>query len=182
MFGIEHWGLVPDMMAVAKGIASGYLPLGACIATSAVSKKFDEALFFHLITYGCGTPVPCAAALANIEIIEREGLPERAAAMGEYFSKKAQTLYEHPTVGDIAGIGLLWSIELVKDRKSKEKFGRAADALTVRKFREAGLITRVEGGAVRFVPPLIIAEDEIDESIAIMDKVIGQMEKELSAS
>lgn len=181
MFAVEHWGLVPDMMALAKGIASGYLPLGACIATSEVSKKFDEALFIHLITYGCGTPAPCAAALANIEIIERERLPERAAAMGEYFSKKAEALYEHPTVGEIAGIGLLWNIELVKDKKSKERFGPAADALTVRKLREAGLITRVDGGAIRFTPPLIITEDEIDESIAIMDKVIGQMEKELSA-
>jgi len=179
MFGIEHWEVAPDIMATAKGIVSGYLPLGACIASSEIAKKFDESPmpFMHVITFA-GTPACCAAGLANIEILEREKLPERAAAMGEYFSKRAQTLYEHPMVGDIRGIGLLWAIELVKDRKTKEKPSAEVNGVAMGKLYEAGLITRVDEESIRFIPPLIITEDEIDESITIIDKVIGELEKQ----
>ena len=179
MFGIEHWGVTPDIMVMAKGIVSGYLPLGACIASSEISKKFDEsnAPFIHVITFA-GTPACCAAALANIEILEREKLVENAATMGEYFSKQVQTLYEHPMVGDIRGTGLLWAIELVKDKKSKEKPSSKVNTAAIKKLYEAGLITRVDTECIRFIPPLIITEEEIDESIAIIDKVIGELEKE----
>ena len=98
--------------------------------------------------------------------------------MGEYFSKRAQALYEHPMVGDIRGIGLLWAIELVKDKQSKEKPSTAVNSAAMKKLYEAGLITRVDAECIRFIPPLIITQDEIDESIAIMDKVIGELEKE----
>ena len=182
MFGIEHWGVVPDIMAMAKGISSGYLPLGACTTTSEINKKFEESktgAFRQVATFG-GLPACCAAALANIEIIENEKLVERAASMGEYFSKKVQTLCEHPMVGDIRGLGLLWDIELVKDRKTKERLTREESVNLTMKLREAGLITRADEGNIRFIPPLVITRDEIDESIAIMDKVIGKLEKELS--
>lgn len=182
MFGIEHWGVVPDIMTMAKGLTSGYLPLAACISKSEVHSKFDEGrgFFFHIITFG-GLPASCAAALANIEIIEREKLVERAATMGEYVSKRLQTLYEHSIVGDIRGIGLMWGVELVKDKKSKERLTPTEGRNLAAKLREAGLITRAEDGTIRFFPPLIITQDEIDESIAIMDKVIGELEKEFSA-
>ncbi|MGR3295095.1 MAG: aminotransferase family protein [Candidatus Bathyanammoxibius sp.] len=181
MFGIEHWDVVPDIMTTAKGISSGYLPLGACTTTSEISQKFEESdarAFRQVATFG-GLPACCAAAQANIEIIENEKLVERAISMGEYFSKKAQTLCEHPMVGDIRGLGLLYNIELVKDRKTKERLTREESASLTKKLREAGLITRADEGNIRFMPPLVITRDEIDESIAIMDKVIGEMEKEL---
>lgn len=185
MFAVEHWGVVPDFMTVAKGIISGYLPLGACISKSEVSEKFegkkDREAFRHTITYG-GMPACCAASLVNIEIMEREKLPERAATMGEYFAKQIQTLYEHPIVGDIRGTGLMWAIELVKDKKSKEKLTPEEDTKIREKLREGGLITSCMGGAIRFLPPLIITQGEIDESITIMDKVISEFGKELSAS
>jgi len=182
MFAVEHWEMVPDIMTVAKGMISGYLPIGACITKTELSEKFqgEQQAFRHIITYG-GMPACCAAALVNIDILEREKLPERAAAMGEYFSKKAEALYEHRIVGDIRGIGLMWGIELVKDKKTKEKLGRDDDRKVMEKLSEGGLLIAVNAGVIRFLPPLVITESEIDESIAIMDKAIGEFEKELSA-
>lgn len=182
MFAAEHWGVVPDIMTIAKGIVSGYLPLGACVTKAELSKKFEDEkkAFRHIITYG-GMPAPCAAALVNIDILEREKLPERAATMGEYFSRKVEKLWEHPIVGDIRGMGLMWGIELVKDKKTKEKFSSEDDKKVRKKLREGGLLTSCSDGVIRFLPPLCITESEIDESIAIIDKVIGELGKELSA-
>jgi len=178
MFGMENWGVVPDIMTMAKGITSGYLPLAACIAKSEVSQKFEDEAFQQVITFG-GLPTSCAAALANIEIIEKEKLVERAATLGEYVAQQMQTLYEHPMVGDIRGIGLMWGVELVKDRKSKERLTPEVGRDLALKLRQAGLITRTQDGTIRFFPPLVITQDEIDESIAIMDRAIGELEKEL---
>jgi adenosylmethionine-8-amino-7-oxononanoate aminotransferase len=180
MFGIEHWGIIPDIMTMAKGITSGYLPLSACITKSEIGKKFEESndVFRQVTTFG-GLPACCAAALANIEIIEKERLVERAATMGEYVSNQIRTLGEHPMVGDIRGIGLMWGVELVKDRKTKQRLTRDEGTRLATKLREAGLITRAEDGTIRFFPPLIITRDEVNESIGIMDRVISQMEKEL---
>jgi len=182
MFAIEHWGVVPDIMTVAKGIISGYLPLGACITKTELSEKFEEErqAFRHIITYG-GMPACCAAGLVNIEIMEREKLSERAAAMGERFLKKAEALYEHSIVGDIRGMGLMCAIELVKDKKTKEQLGREEQQKLGTKFRDNGLIVSSGNGVIRFMPPLIITESEIDESLAIIEKVISEVEKELSA-
>ena len=88
-------------------------------------------------------------------------------------------LHAHPMVGDIRGVGLMWGVELVKDRKTKEKLTRREGVDLVLKLRNAGLITRAEDATIRIVPPLVITKDEIDESIAIIDKVIGQLEEEL---
>jgi adenosylmethionine-8-amino-7-oxononanoate aminotransferase len=186
MFGIENFGVVPDIMTMAKGLTSGYLPLAACIANTEVARKFageDRETFRHVITFG-GNPVSCAVALVNIDIMERERLPEKVGALGDYLKDQIQILYKHPVVGDIRGIGLMYAIELVKDRKTKEKFGKklGLDNRFVGKLREAGLLTRVRGGAIRFIPPLTITRSEIDESIAIMDQVIGELGKEISAN
>jgi len=184
MFGIENWDVAPDIMTVAKGLTSGYLPLAACIASTEVARKFageEKEAFRHIITFG-GNPVSCAASLANIDIMEREKIPENVAALGEYFKDRVQTLYDHPIAGDIRGIGMMWAIELVKDRKTKEKFDKelGLDKRIQAGLRDAGLLTRISGGAIRFLPPLTISREEIDESIAVMDKVIGEFEKELS--
>jgi len=184
MFGIENWGIVPDIMTMAKGLTSGYLPLAACIARSEVAQKFageEKETFRHTITFG-GNPVACAAALANLQIIEREKLTERATALGKYFEEQAQILYSHPIVGDIRGLGLFYAIELVMDRKTKERFSPTVrlEARLSSKLRVAGLLTRVHAGAVRFIPPLCITESEIDDSISMMDRAIGEVEEELS--
>jgi len=184
MFGIEHWDVVPDIMTVAKGLSSGYLPVGACIATTEVAEKFmgtQKECLSGPITFG-GLPACCAAALANIDIIEGEKLVENAAAMGKYFLDKSRVLYQRSIVGDIRGIGLVWDIELVKDRKTKERF-KPEDKINFKinaKLREAGFTTRVDpAGGIRFLPPLVFSRNEIDESIAIIDKVISEVESEL---
>jgi adenosylmethionine-8-amino-7-oxononanoate aminotransferase len=180
-FGIENWGVEPDIITVAKAITSGYQPLGAVIASKEISDKFEESqdVLRNVTTFG-GLPGSCAAGVANLEIFEKENLVERAASLGPYVSDKLQPLNEHPMVGDIRGIGLMWGIELVKDKKTKEPIDPITDvASIVSKLRELGLITRVDNGTIRFVPPLVITKDEIDESIAILDKGIGQLEDEL---
>ena len=180
-FGIENWGVEPDIITVAKAITSGYQPLGAAIASKEISDKFEESqdVLRNVTTFG-GLPGSCAAGVANLEIFEKENLVERAASLGPYVSDKLQPLSEHPMVGDIRGIVLMWGIELVKDKKTTEPIHPISDvASIVSKLRELGLITRADNGTIRFVPPLVITKDEIDESIAIFDKGIGQLEDEL---
>ncbi|MGR3295096.1 MAG: aminotransferase family protein [Candidatus Bathyanammoxibius sp.] len=179
MFAMEHFGIVPDMITVAKSFTGGYLPLSACICTPEISNRFEESdvPFQQYATFGA-LPACCAAAQANIEIIENEKLVENAAAMGEYFREKAQALYEHPTVGDIRGIGLTWCIELVKDRKTKERISGKEGADMTRKFHDAGFLLGAGGGIISFFPPLVITRDEIDECLAVIEKAIGEMESE----
>jgi len=154
--------------------------VGAGSTSKAISDKFAEKkdIFRNVTTFG-GLPASCAAGLANIDIIEREKLVERAAAMGDYVAEKMKPLAVHPLVGDIRGLGLMWGIELVKDKQTKEKLTYPETNLVAATLRREGLITRVDDGIIRFMPPLIITEAEIDESFAIIDKVIHQMQDEL---
>ena len=124
MFATEHWDIQPDIFTVAKALTSGYLPIGAAVASRKVADAFmgEDNTFRHLITFG-GNPASCAAGLANLEIMENEGVVENSAEMGDYLYEQLQTLYEHPIVGDVrGGMGLLCAVELVKDRDAKERF------------------------------------------------------------
>ena len=131
MFASEHWDLQPDIMTMAKGLSSGYLPIGAAVARKSVADEFiggEDKTFKHLFTFG-GNPVSCAASMANLDILENEGLIENSAAMGTYMYEQLQTLYEHPIVGEVrGGLGLLAAVEIVKDRDTKEKFAEEASA------------------------------------------------------
>ena len=182
-FAIEHFGVVPDMMTIAKGLSSGYLPISAVIATKDVADAFvggkSEALGGG-ITFGTH-PVACAVALANIEIIEREGLIENARVQGEYMAAELQRLREyHPTIGDVRGLGLLQAVELVRDRETREQFteaddlpGKMTSALTNR-----GLLSRA-GATIALAPPLCIKRSEVDEIVGIVDEAIGEVEQDL---
>ena len=180
MFGIEQFGVTPDIMTMAKGITSGYQPLGACITSKEIGDKFDEKkdIFRNVTTFG-GLPASCAAGLANLDIMEKEKLVERTAAIGDYVSEKIKPLADYPVVGDIRGLGLMWGIELVKDKKTKEKLALPEALMVAAALRQEGLITRVDDGIIRFMPPLVITEAEIDESFSIIDKVIKQMQDKL---
>ena len=180
MFGIENFGVDPDIISFAKGVTSGYLPLGGAIASKEISDVFEKSqdILRSVTTFG-GLPSSCAAALANIDIIEKEELVEKCASMGEYVAEQIQPLYKHPMVGDIRGLGLYWGIELVKDKESKERLSGVELANLNAKLRQAGLITRIDNGIIRFIPPLIISKDDVDESLAIIDKAIGQLEAEV---
>jgi adenosylmethionine-8-amino-7-oxononanoate aminotransferase len=173
-------------MTVAKGITSGYIPMGAAIVRKEVADAFigsEKAAFRHIITFG-GHPVACAAALANIEIMEREGLVENAALMGRHLLEGLRELQErHPAIGDVRGLGLMCSVELVKDRETKEPFPREAnlrERLTL-KFLDRGVILR-GGDIINIYPPLCISRDEVDQLLRVLDQVIGEVERELGVA
>ncbi|MER3449906.1 MAG: aspartate aminotransferase family protein [Chloroflexota bacterium] len=181
-FGIEHFGVVPDIMTVAKGLGSGYVPIAAAIAGPKVFDRFKgerRHAFQHGITFG-SHPVAAAVALKNLEIIEREGLVERAAEMGRYLGVRLEGLKEHPIVGDVRGIGLLWAVELVKDRRTKARFAESDEIgrrLTP-KLLKRGVLTRA-GEIIQIAPPLTIEKADIDRVIEALDEAIGELEREI---
>lgn len=140
----------------------------------------DDSQFRHLITFG-GNPVACAAALANLDIMEGEGMVENSAEMGTYMYEQLQTLYEHPIVGDVrGGMGLLCAVELVKDRDTKESFpaeDKLADKIAPL-MNEHNLLGR-PGNAIYLAPPLCITRDEVDHLVSQVDSVITKLEAQL---
>lgn len=170
LFGIEHYGVKPDIMAMAKGIADGF-PISACTARADIGSSFEPG--DHLSTFG-GNPVSAAAALANIEFIMRNRLPEKAAEKGVYMIKRLREMQEeYPIIGDVRGKGLMIGVELVKDQKktpAKEETGRIRDAA-----REEGLLIGsggVKGCVLRIQPPLVIEKDQMDKALNIMEVAI----------
>lgn len=182
MFATEQWGVKPDIFTVAKALTSGYIPIGAAIASKKVSEAFmgDDSQFRHLITFG-GNPVACAAAMANLDIMEGEGMVENSAEMGTYMYEQLQTLYEHPIVGDVrGGMGLLCAVELVKDRDTKESFpaeAKLSDKMAPL-MNEHNLLGR-PGNAIYLAPPLCITRDEVDHVVSQVDSVISKLEAQL---
>jgi adenosylmethionine-8-amino-7-oxononanoate aminotransferase len=186
MFGSEHWDLEPDLMAVAKGIVSSYVPLGAAIATEEVAGAFvgEGRELRHVFTF-TGHPVASAAGLKNIEIIETEGLVENAAVVGAYFKEQLEGLMiDHPIVGDVRGIGMIVAAELVSDRETKASFSpdlKIADRLN-ESFRNSGLLYRMSGDVIGMNPPLCITRDEVDEIVHAVDLALWKLEGELGLS
>ena len=184
MFAMEHWGVTPDIFTVAKGLTSGYLPIGAAIATGKIADAFigeGDTTFQHLITFG-GNPASCAAGLANLEIMENENMADRSKEMGAYLFERLQTLRKHEIVGDVrGGMGLLCAIELVKDRKTKEPFPKEVklDKLAVGFMREHRMLGRA-GHVIPIAPPLCIDRGEIDEAVDRLDSVLTGLTKALS--
>ena len=183
MFGIEHTGVVPDIMTVAKGILSSYLPLAATIVKQEVADAFagEGNIFKHTLTFS-GHPVTAAAALKNIEIIENENLVQNAAEVGAYFKEQIEGLMvDHPIVGDVRGRGLLTTVELVSDRETKAKFPpdvKIAARLN-EKFKNHGLILRVANEVISMGPPLCITREEVDEIVHGVDLTLWEIEGEL---
>ena len=186
MFGLEHWGVVPDLMTFAKGVTSGYVPMGGVIATTDVAAMFagsEKAVFHHVLTFG-GHPAACAAALTNLDIIEAENLVENAARMGQQLLDGLREIQpRHPTMGDVRGKGLTVGVELVMDRDSKERWpaeARLAPRLAQR-YRDNGVMLPMGGDAIRFAPPLCITRSEVEELVSVTDEVLGSVEQDLAA-
>ena len=182
MFASEHWNLVGDIMTMAKGLSSGYAPIAAAICRPKVVEPFMQGSgkrLAHLLTFG-GQAVACAAALANIDILQRENLVENAATMGAYLLEQLQELPgQHPTIGDVRGIGLLAAVELVKNRDSKEKF--AMDSEEVKTLNtllaDRGLLTRATH-IIFLSPPLCISRAEVDRVVEIIDSSLTAFEQQ----
>jgi adenosylmethionine-8-amino-7-oxononanoate aminotransferase len=180
-FATDHFGVVPDIMTMAKGLSSGYAPIAATIVRPHVFEVFmsEKNTVNHLLTFG-GQAVACAAALKNIEIIGREGLVERAAELGTYLLAGLQTLRDnHPTVGDARGLGLLCCLDMVKDKDTKEKWER--DSTFIKRVAELvterRMLTRV-WELLHIAPPLVVTHAEIDRIVDLLDTSIGIAERE----
>src|SRR5262249_52441757 len=158
-----------DLMTMAKGLSSGYAPIAAVAVGTALFDEFkkQDVALAHLLTFG-GQAVSCAAALKNIEILQREELPQRSAKQGAYLLSLLQDLRSHPTAGDVRGLGLRGAVDVVKDKVSKEPSGIGPGAAghpytrrLLELMEERGLLTRVFM-APQLCPPLVVSKDEID--------------------
>jgi putrescine---pyruvate transaminase len=168
MFGTRLWGVRADLWCLAKGISSGYVPLGATAISGKVWQAFDGSdpvlgTVNHGYTYGAH-PVAAAAALATIDIIERENIAARAAREGEYFMKRLQAMRRFRIVGDVRGVGLMAGIELVADQRTRATFGRGAPELAKvhRETYQRGAMIRLSGPNIILSPALTIERAQID--------------------
>ena len=162
---MQQYDVQPDIVSLAKGITSGYIPLGAVGVTDAINDRLSEPdrLFMHGFTYS-GHPVACAVGLRNVAIVEDEELPANAAIRGEQLLAGLHDLGNHPNVGNVRGKGLMAIIEVVADRGTKEAFV-AADGVGAKlqaATRARGLIVRCNDTGIAISPPLVITEREVD--------------------
>lgn len=177
MFGSETFGIQPDLMTLAKGITSGYIPLSAVMVGDRVADVLinQTGEFYHGFTYS-GHPVACAVALANLEILENEKLAERSARMGAVLREKLDAaLGDHPMVGEIRNSGLIGAIELTSDKRTRrffEKRGRVGTICRDRCFAN-NLVMRAVRDTMVFSPPLVITEAEIDDMVNRATRAIG---------
>ncbi len=183
MFAMEHWDVVPDIMTVAKGIVSSYLPIASTIATRRICDAFagEDNIFRQALTFG-GHPVAAAAALKNIEILENEDMVKNSAETGAYLLNQLRELQkEHSIIGDVRGLGLLVAAELVSDHDTKAGFSPDLNVPQKldEKFREQGLLLRMNGQLLNISPPLCITRSEVDEIVNGVDRALGSLESEL---
>ena len=180
-FAIEHHDVAPDIMCMAKGLTSGYIPLGATVVSDKIAAHFDDNFLAAGLTYSAHA-VGCAAALETIKIMEEDKLVENASAKGKYMDVKISGLMQkHPSIGDWRNTGLLGCIELVKNRATKEPVtpwnAKPAQMEITNKMaakvRELGMFTFVRWNWIFIAPPLIVTEAQIDEGLEIISKVIS---------
>jgi 4-aminobutyrate aminotransferase len=168
MFAIEHARVAPDIITIAKGIASG-LPLGITTAPSTLMGQWPPGS--HASTFG-GNPVSCAAAIATIRLL-RDTLVSNAEVVGAYLIEGARALMEkHPLIGDVRGRGLMVGIELVRDRRTKERATTERDALVRECFTRGLLVLGAGRNAIRLSPPLVLTKQEADIALRILDEAL----------
>ena len=181
MCGARHWGVAPDIMALAKGINSGYVPLGATLLSQRVARAYAQpdraAPLMHGYTYS-GHALACAAANANLQIVQDADLPGQAARVGAYLNEQLLTLMRYPHVGDVRGLGLMAAVELVADRHSKAPLAAPAAYVQtlVAQARAAGALIRVQGNRVILSPPLVFTPEHVDEAMAALHHAFAAAE------
>ena len=187
-FGFEHHDIIPDMIAMAKGLTCGYLPFGCLMVSDKIASKYDDNVLALGLTYSAH-PVSCAAALMVLNIYEADNLVENAKLMGEYMDKRIEEMKaHHPSIGDWRNQGLLGCLELVKNRKTKEPFApfnAKPDEMVVMnkvaaKIRDLGMFTFVRWGFIFIAPPLIVTKEQIDEGLAIISEALKIADDEVS--
>lgn len=171
-FAVNHWGVVPDIITTAKGITSGYVPLGAVIVREKIAKFFDDKVLYAGLTYN-GHALACAAALATIEAYEEEKIFENARKVGKHLGARLEELKaKHASIGDVRYIGLFSGIEFVTDRETKEP----VDLTPLKNFLISNGVYVFNFKNVLFVvPPLIITEEQLDEGLILFDEGIAEL-------
>lgn len=189
-FAVDRWDVVPDLICFAKGVNSGYAPLGGVVISRAIADSFATRPYPGGLTYS-GHLLGCAAAVASIETFRRDGLVERSRHLGETVMKPALTgLSEHhSSIGEVRGLGLFWALELVRDPETREPLvpfnasGEAAAPIAevVAAARQAGLIVFSHFNRIHLAPPLVVTEDEIARAVTILDDVLGLADAHVTA-
>jgi len=190
MFGAQRFDYLPDMITTAKGLTSGYSPLGAVLCRDFLAEPFlhGSGSFTHGVTFG-GHPVSCAVALRNLQVFEDEGLVENVRAHERGFEERLKGLYDLPIVGDVRGAGYFWAIELVKDQATEERFTRPEVEELLRGFvapelYDCGLICRADDRGdpvLQFAPPLVSGDAQLDELEAIVRRVLTEATRKVAA-
>ena len=175
-FACEHWNVTPDIMTISKGLTSGYMPLGAAVTSKKIAGAFRQgpgSEFRGICTYG-GHTIACAVALANIAIMQREKIVERAAETGRYLKAELERLYQYKIVGDVRGIGMVWAVELMADRESKTRLDSKLNiGAFVRDWCwENGMILRNNGDMLIIAPSLNVTREEIDVMLGRINTVV----------
>jgi taurine--2-oxoglutarate transaminase len=180
-FAVDNWEVVPDMITIAKGVTSGYVPLGAVVVSEKIAQYFEDNKLWCGLTYSAH-PLSCAAGVATVKVYEEDGLIENAAEVGKYLGERLEALKaNHPSVGDVRYIGLFSVIEVVKNKTTKEptasRNASGAELATMKAvgkyLREQGLFTFVNANLIFVVPPLCITKSQIDEGLAIIDRALN---------
>jgi len=183
-FGIENFSSMPDMMVIAKGISSGYAPIGGMVISEQLRNELielTEGVYMHGYTYSAH-PMCCAVALKNLEIIEEENLIENVQNMGEELQKGFNYLAgRHEEIGNIRGIGLLGAFEILKDQETNTRFSEPVSVKVVEEALNHGLLARsivYEGqDTLAFAPPFCINKEEVESIISIIDHSLTEVKK-----
>ena len=179
MFAVEHYGIVPDILIMGKALGV-YSPLTAAIFSHKVAEAFEENLFGHGQSYS-GHALACAAALASIKVLQEDNIIDHARELGEYLGHGLKTLADkHDSIGDVRGLGLFWTLELVKDKETKEPLRRATEKYSytpVSKIaeyllKEKNIYVPSDKFGIWIVPPLVVTKDEIDFLVSSIDDAL----------
>jgi taurine--2-oxoglutarate transaminase len=190
-FAVDRWGVVPDLITFAKGVNSGYVPLGGVVISDAIAETFRERAYPGGLTYS-GHPLACASAVASIRVMEDEGVIEHARALGtDVIEPGLKALADkHPSVGDVRGLGVFWAVELVRDRATREPLvpfnasGAAATPMLelAAACKERGLWPFVHFNRTHVVPPCTTTADEVREGLAILDAALDVADRHYTGS
>jgi taurine--2-oxoglutarate transaminase len=171
-FAVDNWNVVPDIITTAKGITSGYVPLGAVIVREKIAKFFDDKMLYAGLTYS-GHALACATALATIEAYEEDGIFENAKKVGKYLGARLEELKaKHPSIGDVRYIGMFSALELVKNRGTKDPM----DLTALKNFMiENGVYVFNFKNILFVVPPLVITEEQLEEGLILLDEGLAEL-------
>ncbi|KHK99585.1 hypothetical protein LK09_02965 [Microbacterium mangrovi] len=180
-FAVNRFGVTPDLITFAKGVNSGYVPLGGVVISQKIAAHFDTVAFQGGLTYS-GHPLACAAGVATFEVFERDGILERVRDLGERVvaPRMKELADKHPSVGDVRGVGLFWAIELVRNRETKEQLvpfnasGAAAAPMNavIAECKSRGVYPFTHFNRLQFAPPLIVTEEELHRGLDAYDRAL----------